>query len=389
MARGPGPHRRAAGATVRVMRRFGLLTGGGDCPGLNAVIWSVVRGAAQAGVEIVGVVDGFEGLVGGENGLNIRTLGSSDVRNIFNQGGTVLGTTNRGNPFKYATVRDGQSAVEDRGDEVVANIARLGLEGLIAIGGDGSLAIAHELAERGARVIGVPKTIDNDLGSTDTTFGFYTAVEVAMDALDRLRTTGESHDRVMILEVMGRYAGWIALHAGLVGGAHVVLMPEIPYDLKVVMGRIRQRWHEERRNFTLIVVAEGAFPAGGQTSLLEAAGAGKVARLGGAAHQLEAALREAFAQNWDRPSVPEVRTTVLGHIQRGGSPCAYDRLISLRFGAEAVRLALAGQWGRMVCLRGTQIESVPLVDGIRKPHMVETSSQLVRHARSVGICLGD
>ncbi len=371
------------------MRRFGLLTGGGDCPGLNAVIWSVVRGAARAGVEIVGVVDGFEGLVGGENGLNIRTLGSADVRNIFNQGGTVLGTTNRGNPFKYVTVRDGQSQIEDRGDEVVANIAQLGLEGLIAIGGDGSLAIAHELGERGARVIGVPKTIDNDLGSTDSTFGFYTAVEVAMEALDRLRTTGESHDRVMILEVMGRYAGWIALHAGLVGGAHVVLIPEIPYDINKVLGQVRQRWHEDRRNFTLIVVAEGAFPAGGKTSLVESAGAGTNARLGGAGHQLEVELREAFTHGWDRPMVPEVRTTVLGHIQRGGSPVAYDRLISLRFGAEAVRLALAGEWGKMVCLRGTQIESVPLVDGIRKPHLVETDSQLVRHARTVGISFGD
>ena len=371
-------------------RRIGLLTGGGDCPGLNAVIWAVVRGAAKANVGVVGIVDGFEGLVGGENGLNTRNLDSASVRDILAQGGTVLGTTNRGNPFRF--VRSGAATggqEEDRGDEVVRNIGRLGLDGLIAIGGDGSLAIAYELEQRGARVIGVPKTIDNDLASTDTTFGFYTAVEVAMQALDRLKTTGESHDRVMILEVMGRYAGWIALHAGLVGGAHVVLVPEVPYQLDSVMARIRQRWAEERRNFTLIVVAEGAFPTGGETSYIEAAATGRVARVGGAALHLESTLKKAFAHGWHRPQVPEVRTTVLGHIQRGGSPCAYDRLISVRFGAEAVRLALANDWGKMVCLRGTEVQSVALVDGIRRPHNVELDGQLMRHARTVGICFGD
>jgi 6-phosphofructokinase 1 len=209
-----------------------------------------------------------------------------------------------------------------------------------------------------------------------------------MEALDRLKTTGESHDRVMILEVMGRHAGWIALHAGLVGGAHMVLLPEIPYRLDSVLERIRRRWDEERRNYTLIVVAEGAHPHGGDVSLVEAASAGRVARLGGAAVQLEQALKHAFEQSWPREP-PEVRTTVLGHIQRGGSPCAYDRMISLRFGAEAVRLALAGQWGQMVCLRGTEIAHVPLAEGIRRLHVVDPASQLVSHARSVGLCLGD
>lgn len=374
---------------MTAVRRIGLLTGGGDCPGLNAVIWAVVRGAAQQGIEVVGIIDGFEGLVGGPEGCNTRVLHPHDVRQIFRDGGTVLGTTNRGNPFRYATEKDGVTTEEDRGNEVVANIAALGLDGLIAIGGDGSLAIAHELGERGANVIGVPKTIDNDLGSTDTTFGFYTAVEVAMGALDRLKTTGESHDRVMILEVMGRYAGWIALHAGMVGGAHVVLIPEVPYSMEAVTARIRQRWEEEKRSFTLIVVAEGAFASGGQVSHKQAAGAGTVARLGGAGQQLEQALQASFASNWPGKRPPEVRTTVLGHIQRGGSPCAYDRLISMRFGAEALRLAAAGDWGRMVCLRGTAIENVPLVDGIRKPHNVPVDGQLVAHARTVGICLGD
>lgn len=367
-------------------RRIGLLTGGGDCPGLNAVIWSAVRSATRLGLEVVGIEDGFEGLVGGGR---MRVLGPNDVRHIYSQGGTVLGSTNRGNPFSLTRIVDGVEVTEDRADEVVANIERLGLEGVLAIGGDGTLAIAHQLSERGAHLIGVPKTIDNDLAATDTTFGFYTAVETAMQALDKLKTTGESHDRVMILEVMGRHAGWIALHSGLTGGAHVILVPEIPYNLDSVLGRIRARWEEEKRNFTLIVVAEGAFPQGGTAHYVEAASNRRLGRLGGAGAMLDDALRGAF-QGWERPGgPPEVRTTVLGHIQRGGSPCAYDRLISVRFGAEAVALAEAGLWNRMVCLRGTEIQSVPLQESVQRPHLVEPDGQLVRHARAVGVCLGD
>ena len=362
------------------------MTGGGDCPGLNAVIWSVVRTCAEAGVEVLGVPDGFEGLV--EPG-EMRRLGAAEVRDIFSRGGTVLGSTNRGNPFKYVHMVNGEEVTEDRSQRIVDNIGKLGLEGLIAIGGDGTLCIAHELSLMGARVIGVPKTIDNDLGSTDYTFGFFTAVETAMGALDRLKTTGESHDRVMILEVMGRYAGWIALESGLTGGAHIILLPEIPYSVESVLARIRRHWDEEKRNYTLIVVAEGAFPVGGQVQHIEGGRTGSVARVGGAGARLEFALREAMA-TWDRPrGAPEVRTTVLGHIQRGGSPCAFDRLISLRFGAEAATLALAGKWDRMVCLRGTKIDSVPLVEGIDKPHHVDPLGQLVDHARAVGICFGD
>lgn len=367
-------------------RRIGLLTGGGDCPGLNAVIWAVVRTCAEAGLEVIGIPDGFEGLV---DPGDLRPLSASDVRDIFSRGGTVLGSTNRGNPFKYVHTVDGKEVTEDRSGQIIANIHKLGLEGLIAIGGDGTLTIAHELNLLGANVIGVPKTIDNDLGSTDNTFGFYTAVETAMQALDRLKTTGESHDRVMIMEVMGRYAGWIALESGLTGGAHIILVPEIPYSVDAVLARITRRWDEERRNFTLIVVAEGAFPSGGHVQHIEGGRSGSVARVGGAGARLEFALREAMA-TWDRPrGAPEVRTTVLGHIQRGGSPVAYDRLISLRFGAEAATLALAGNWNRMVCLRGTEIQNVPLVEGIAKPHNVDPDGQLVRHARAVGICFGD
>jgi len=367
-------------------QHIGLLTGGGDCPGLNAVIWAAVRAAEHQGIAVSGIEDGFEGLVAGGS---VRRLHLPDVRNILGQGGTVLGSTNRGNPFQFVVTEAGNERTEDRSPEVVANIARLGLDGIIAIGGDGTLAMAHELSLLGVNIIGVPKTIDNDLGSTDTTFGFYTAVETAMDALDRLKTTGESHDRVMILEVMGRYAGWIALHSGLTGGAHVILLPEIPYRLDAVLDRIHRRWDEEGRNFTMIVVAEGAHPAGEETLHVEAAQGGRIARVGGAAQWLESALRARFAQSWDRPRrAPEIRTTVLGHIQRGGSPCAYDRLISVRFGAEAVALAAAGNWNRMVCLRGTQIESEPLHEAIRNLHVVDPAGQLVRQARAVGICLG-
>ena len=301
----------------------------------------------------------------------------------------MLGSTNRGNPFKYVHTVDGHEVTDDRSQQIVDNIAKLGLDGLIAIGGDGTLSIAHELNLMGANVIGVPKTIDNDLGSTDNTFGFFTAVETAMGALDKLKTTGESHDRVMILEVMGRYAGWIALESGLTGGAHIILVPEIPYSVESVLARIRRHWDEEHRNYTLIVLAEGAFPEGGHVEHIEAGRSGSVARVGGAGARLDAALRDAMA-SWDRPrGAPEVRTTVLGHIQRGGSPCAYDRLISLRFGAEAATLALAGRWNRMVCLRGTGIENVPLVEGIARPHNVDPLGQMVQHARAVGICFGD
>lgn len=369
-----------------MVKKIGLLTGGGDCPGLNAVLWAAVRAADHVGIEVLGIEDGFEGLV---DVNRVRRMGTADVRNIMSLGGTVLGSTNRGNPFQFVRNIDGVQQTMDCSPEVVRNIEKLGLDGIVCVGGDGTLAIAHDLAALGAKVVGVPKTIDNDLAATDSTFGFYTAVETAMSALDRLKTTGESHDRVMILEVMGRYAGWIALHSGLTGGAHCILIPEIPYSLDAVLARIRGRWQEEGRNFTLIVVAEGAFAQGGAVHHLGDAPLGSVARVGGAALMLEVALRQAFAAHWERPQVPEIRTTVLGHIQRGGSPCAYDRLISLRFGAEAVRLAHAGLWNRMVCLRGTDIDNVPLGEAVGQLHRVDPHGQLVQHARAVGISMGN
>jgi len=363
-------------------RRIGLLTGGGDCPGLNAVIWGVVRAATRFGLDVVGIEDGFEGLI--RTG-KIRALCEDDIRGILPLGGTMLGTTNRGNPFSYKAEVDGREVTIDRSDEVLNAIARLRLEGLIAIGGDGSLRIAYDLAQKGARIIGVPKTIDNDLGATDYTFGYYTAATTAMEALDKLKTTAESHERVMILEVMGRYCGWIAIESGISGGAHVILIPEIPYHVESVLAKVRARREEEGRNYTLIVIAEGARPFGGDISLREGSTPGMVERLGGAAERLAAELREHLVG----PGAPEIRATVLGHLQRGGSPCAFDRTLSVRFGAEAARLAFEANWGRMVCLRQTEISSVPLVESIAEMHTVDPAGQLVAQARSVGICFGD
>ena len=368
--------------------KIGLLTGGCDCPGLNSVIWSVVRAAHSHGIEVVGIEDGFDGLIAGGT---VRKLAPADVRGIHQQGGTVLGTTNRGNPFRYRTLQPDGSEIEmDCSDDVVRAVRRLDLDGLIVVGGDGTLAIAQQLSDKGVPVIGVPKTIDNDLSATDNTFGFYTAVTTAMEALDKLKTTAESHDRVMILEVMGRHAGWIALASGLAAGVHAILLPEIAYSVDVVLARIRSRWEEERRNYTLIVVAEGAFPHGGDKTYLQAAGVGTVARLGGAGARLQAELEARFAEGWgSRRGAPEVRTTVLGHLQRGGSPGAYDRIISLRFGAHAVELAASGRWGHMVALHGTSIDSVPISEAIGQTHLVDPNGQVVSAARSVGICLGD
>ena len=372
---------------TQATRRIGLLTGGGDCPGLNAVIWAVVHSALRHGIDVVGIEEGFAGLLAGK----VRTLGVPDIRGIHREGGTILGTTNKGNPFRFPVEVDGRVEEQDRSDEVVRAVRRLRLDGLIAIGGDGSLDIAHQLVAKGVPIVGVPKTIDNDLDATDATFGFYSAVTTAMEALDKLKTTAQSHDRVMILEVMGRDAGWIALYCGLAAGAHVILVPEIPYDLETILERVRSRWDEERRHYTLVVVAEGAFPSGGDQSYVASGGGGKVARLGGAAVSLAAALEAAFERpDWQRRgSVPEVRSTVLGHIQRGGSPGAYDRVVSMRFGAEAVELVRRGQWDRMVCLRGTQIDSVPLHEAIARIKRVDPEGQLVRQARAVGTCLGD
>jgi 6-phosphofructokinase 1 len=360
--------------------RIGVLTGGGDCPGLNAVIRAVVRSAANSSetVEILGLEDGFDALVAdGE----IRRLHVPDVRGILSRGGTILGTTNRGDPFNYP-VDDGEgnTVYKDLSDRCLARMREHQIDGLIVIGGDGTLKIAHDLAQKGVKVIGVPKTIDNDLEATAYTFGFDSAVNVAVEALDRLKTTAESHDRMMIMEVMGRYAGWIALHAGLAGGAHAVLIPEIPYSVSVLKEHLARR-QSLGANHHLIVVAEGALPRDGDHSYntsIEASN-GAMRRLGGAADRLAQELA---------PVGIETRTLVLGHLQRGGSPTYRDRMLGTVFGAHAVALVGAQSWGRMVCLEGTSISDVPLVDAIGKNKRVPKDSEIVRFARQVGISFG-
>lgn len=351
-------------------KRIAILTGGGDCPGLNAVIRAAVRTAINDhDFRVLGIQLGFEGLMTNST----VPLTSESIRGILPKGGTLLRTTNRGNPFSYPAP-DG--TVEDRSQLIVENVRRLGIDGIIAIGGDGTLKIAQKLCDLGVPMVAVPKTIDNDLASTDYTFGFMTAVEVATDAVDRLHTTAESHDRVMILEVMGRDAGWIALHSGIAGGADIILIPEIPYRPEAIVNTIRER-QQEGAKFDIIVVAEGAARHGGEVTYLDKASR----RLGGVAYQVAAEI----AQQIDL----EIRVTVLGHIQRGGSPIPYDRLIATQFGKAAADLIADGKFGRMVALRGEQIVDVPISDAISNMKLVDPEGQLVSTARSLGVSFGD
>jgi phosphofructokinase-like protein len=360
------------------MQRLGLLTGGGDAPGLNAVIRAVVKTACHDfGCDIVGIQDGFDGLLLPDRDV---PLTPETVRGLVGRGGTILGAANRGNPFARKVMRAGQEVVEDVSDQVMEGMRRLGLDGLIVVGGDGTLRIAHELIERfGLPIVGVPKTIDNDLAGTDVTFGFDTALGVATDALDRLHTTAESHHRVMVLELMGRDAGFIALHAGVAGDADVILIPEIPFDIEVVCAKVREREAGGRR-FSLLAVSEGARPAGGAQSFKAEGNALFAARLGGIGQQVGAAVEQLTGK--------ETRVTVLGHLQRGGSPSAFDRWLATRFGAAAARLAGQGLWGRMVGLRGQAIVDGPLAEAIAVPKRVDPEGEAVRTARGIGIVFG-
>lgn len=361
------------------VRRIGVLTGGGDAPGLNAVIRAVVKSCLLTHrLRVLGIHNGFSGLVE----LKYRELDREDIRGLLPRGGTVLGTTNRGNPFRYVYRRpDGKEEILDASETVKANVERLGLDALIVIGGDGSLSIGERFfREHRLPIIGVPKTIDNDISATDSTFGFATALEVATGALDRLHTTAESHHRVMLLEVMGRDAGWIALHAGLAGGAHMVLIPEIPFRLEPLIAKIRAR-EQLGRPFSLIVVAEGAAPYNGSQVFQGEDQLTGWKRLGGISYEIgkEIAVRSGF----------DVRVTVLGHIQRGGTPVPRDRILATRFGVEAVRLAVRQQWGQMVALHAGSIVSVPLAEAVGKLKRVDPNGQLVAHARAIGIVFGD
>jgi 6-phosphofructokinase 1 len=360
-------------------RKLAISTGGGDCPGLNAVIRAVVLRAHGLGIEVLGVEDGLNGLLSG-TGCTVRPLTPADVAGLLPRGGTILGTTNRSSPFAF---REPDGTVRDRGDEVLARARELGVDLLINVGGDGSQAISLELLRRGLPVIGVPKTIDNDLDATVETFGFGTAVQVVTDALDRLRTTAESHDRIMLLEVMGRHAGWIALHSGIAGGADVILIPELPYEPAHVARDLR-RVLGGGRHFALIVVAEGVAPRGGELShRTVAAGRHGQAQILGGAGQVAA---EQIA-----PLLPdmELRVTTLGHIQRGGTPTAYDRLLASRLGVEAVEAAVRGERGVLVSSQPPNITTVPLELAVQKTRSVDPAGQLVRHARGLGVSFGD
>jgi 6-phosphofructokinase 1 len=364
---------------MTAVRRIGVLTGGGDAPGLNAVIRAVVRACKVAhGVTVVGISEGFTGLVE----MRVRELDLDDISGLLVRGGTILGTTNRGNPFRYAYRRpDGVEEMVDASGTAKKNVEKLGLDCLIVIGGDGSLSIGERFwRELGIPVVGVPKTIDNDLSATDYTFGFATAVQSATWALDCLHTTAESHHRVMLLEVMGRDAGWIALHAGLAGGGDVVLIPEIPFRFEPLLAKFRAR-ERRGRPFSLVVVAEGAAPEGGTQVFAGQDAVTGWKRLGGISYQI--------AREIESRGGYEVRATVLGHIQRGGTPVPSDRILATRFGIEAARLAVEGKFGSMVALRGDEIVAVPLADAIGHLKRVDEKGQLIQEARAIGIVFGD
>lgn len=361
-----------------MMKRLGILTGGGDCPGLNAVIRGVVKGAIlKGGWEVIGIEDGFDGLLSPEK---CRPLSLESVRGILPRGGTILGTTNRGNPFSYPVIKDGVKEYIDVSNNVVRNIESLELAALVVLGGEGSLKIALELMQKGIPVIGVPKTIDNDLMETDVTFGFNTALETATDALDKLHTTAESHHRVMILEVMGRYAGWIALESGIAGGADVILIPEIPFSIEKVCQSIQAR-RKEGRNFSIIVVAEGAFPSKGSRAVLEGKSETRpVERLGGIGDYVAREIAGCLDM--------DVRVTVLGHLQRGGSPSTFDRFLGSRFGIKALELAERMEYGKMVALKGGSIVAVPVERAVRRLKLVDRQGETARCAEALGIKLG-
>lgn len=359
------------------MKRIGILTGGGDAPGLNAVIRAAVKTAInEYECEVFGIKDGYDGFL---DPSGIIPLGAEEVRGILPRGGTILGAANRGNPYARKVVRDGQEITIDVSDEIVRGIREQKLDALLVLGGDGTLHIAHELAMKGVPVIGVPKTIDNDIGGTEITFGFDTALNIATEALDRLHTTAESHHRAMVVELMGRDAGFIALNAGVSGGADVILIPEIPFKFESVMAKVRER-AERGRKFSLLAVSEGAKPKGGGQIFSRKGDEVYVPRLGG--------IGQVVAEYIEDQGF-ESRVTVLGHVQRGGTPTAFDRWLATRYGAAAVRLAARGGFDRMVALQRGEITDIALDEAVAKPKRVNLNGDAVITARNIGISFGD
>ena len=357
------------------IKRIGVLTGGGDAPGLNAVIRAVVKSAINSGMDVRGLEDSFDGLL--EPGRS-RPLTAYDVRGIMRLGGTILGTVNRGDPLKRSIqTSEGMRTYAER---CVEMFHELGFDALVVIGGDGTLGIAHEFCKLGIPIVGVPKTIDNDIVGTTNCFGFDTAVDFATDAIDRLHTTAEAHRRIIVVEVMGRYAGWIALHAGVAGGADAILIPEIPFDLTRVAERLLER-ERGGAHFSIVVVAEGAVPAGGRVSLLEEATLGHVERLGGIGTKVGEVLSTITGK--------ETRSVVLGHLQRGGAPTSFDRVLATRFGAKAVELVKQRDFGTMVAFDPPDIVARRLEDVVGRTKTVPPDSDLLLTAKALGITFGD
>ncbi len=358
--------------------RIAISTGGGDAPGLNAVIRAATLSALGRGWSVLGIKRGYAGLLGDDE---IIPMTAETVRGIAHLGGTILRTTNRGNPFSFPVEQPDGSFVEvDRSDELIENARSLGIQAMISIGGDGSLSIAQRLVRKGMRVVGVPKTIDNDVSGTVTTFGFDTAVQTAIEAIDKLHTTAESHDRVMVLEVMGRDAGFIALNSGVAGTADVILLPEIPWHIENVCRAIVER-DRAGRKFAIIVVAEGATDSDGKVSIIGESLPGQNRRVGGIASRIATEVQARTGK--------ESRSLVLGHLQRGGMPTGYDRLLATRFGGAAVQAVADQKWGHMVALQTPHIVTVPIEEALREPKRVDPTHDVVQTARRMGISFGD
>lgn len=359
-------------------KKIAVLTGGGDCAGLNAVIRAVTKKAIiEHGFEVFGIEDGYEGLIHNR----LRKLVYDDVSGILTLGGTILGTSNKADPYKYIVSQGRQVKFEDRSQEVIRNFKQWGLDGLVCIGGDGTLTIAHRLYQDGIPIVGVPKTIDNDILGTDITFGFDTAVEIVTEGIDRLHSTAQSHHRIMIMEVMGRKAGWIALHGGIAGGGDIILIPEIPYRIERIVERVKQRSQKGKR-FSLIVVAEGAKPEGGEVVVKKIVrDSAEPVRLGGISFVL--------GDEIERMTGLETRAVVMGHLQRGGTPTAFDRILATRLGVSAVDMMVRGEFGHMVGVVCDKLIPVPLQEVAGGVRRITTENLLIRTARSVGTCFGD
>jgi 6-phosphofructokinase 1 len=365
------------------MKKVLIVTGGGDCPGLNAVIRAVVKRASkEKDWEVIGSIQSYDGIL--QDQMEIVTLDDKAVAGIHVDGGTIIGTTNKGGPFAWPVKnQDGTWSSVDRSEEMIRKLQSMGVEAVISIGGDGSQRISQRLFEKGLNIIGVPKTIDNDLSATDFTFGFQTAVQIATEAVDKLVTTATSHNRVLVLEVMGRNAGWIALNAAIAGGAEVCLIPEIPYDIELVAKRLQSRYNSRGKGNAIVVIAEGAMPKGGTLLSEKSDEVGyENVRLGGVARKLVNDLKAIGFE-------PDMRETVLGHLQRGGSPIAYDRILATQFGVKAFEMVLEGKFGEMAAYRHSDIVSVPFAAAIDKIKLVDPDCDLVKTAKGVGISFGD